>query len=182
MGKAGGQAAGGRSPGQPASWQAPAALAAGIVPLVVPGLVLGIVGLRRTGPGGPGRPAYWAAIALSAVWAVVITVLVAAGSGSPAAGCVGYPASVRTAYTKAMSDINGKASGAVQEADLAVAASKANRAATNTTQIPVRAALFRMASDLQQVQADVVASRPVPADVLTTLRADGTTFPQSCPG
>ncbi len=31
----------------PASWQAPAAVVAGIVPLVVPGLVLGILGLRR---------------------------------------------------------------------------------------------------------------------------------------
>ena len=144
--------------------------------------MLGILGLRRAGPAGAGRVAYWTAIGLSVVWAIVIAVLVIAGSGSPAAGCVGYPGSVRAAYAKAISDINGKAPRGVQAADLAVAASKANSAAANTTQIPVRAALFRMASDLQQVQADLVASRSVPADVLTTLKADGTTFPQSCPG
>jgi len=154
---------------------------AGIVTLVVPGLVLGILGLRRAGPGGEGRLAYWTAIGLSVVWAIVIAVLVA-GSGSPAAGCVGYPGSVRAVYAKAMSDIDRKAPPAVEAADLATAASKANSAAANTTQIPVRAALFRMASDLQQVQADVVKSRPVPPDVLTTLKADGTTFPRSCPG
>ncbi len=163
-----------------ARWQAPAAVVAGIMPLVVPGLVLGILGLRRAGPSGSGRLAYWTAIGMSAVWAIVIVLLVT--GGSPAGGCAGYPASVRAAYTKAMGDINGKAPAAVQAADLAAAADKANSAAADTAQIPVRSALFRMASDLQQVKADVVASRPVSADVLAHLKSDGTTFPQSCPG
>ena len=162
------------------SWQARAAVVAGIVPLVVPGLVLGILGLRRAGASGSGRLACWTAIGLSAVWAIVIVLLVA--GGSPAGGCTGYPASVRAAYAKAMSDINGKAPAAAQAADLAAAADKANSAAADTAQIPVRAALFGMASDLQQVKADVVAGRPVPADVLAHLKSDGTTFPQSCPG
>ncbi len=165
-----------------AGWQAPAAVVAGVVPLVVPGLVMGIIGLRRVGPTGPGRLAYWAAVGLSVAWAVIIAVLVAAGSGSPANGCVSYPAAVRAAYAKAMSEINAAAPAAVQAADLAAAESKANSAAAATGQIPVRAALFRMASDLQQVQADVVQSRPVPADVLTHLRADGAAFPHSCQG
>ena len=164
----------------PASWQAPAAVVAGIVPLVVPGLVLGILGLRRAGLSGSGRLAYWTAIGLSAVWAIVIVILVA--GGSPAGGCAGYPASVRAAYTKAMNDINGKAPAAVQKADLASAALKANAAAADIAQIPVRAALFGMAGDLQQVETDVADTRPVPADVLAHLKSDGTTFPQSCPG
>jgi hypothetical protein len=153
---------------------------AGIVPLVVPGLVLGILGLRRAGPSGSGRLAYWTAIGLSAVWAIVIVILVA--GGSPAGGCAGYPASVRAAYTKAMNDINGKAPAAVEKSDLAAAALKANAAAADTAQIPVRAALFGMAGDLQQVEADVGDTHPVPADVLAHLKSDGTTFPQSCPG
>jgi hypothetical protein len=164
----------------PASWQAPAAVIAGLVPLVVPGLVMGFLGLRRAGLAGSARLAYWTAIGLSAVWALVIVLLVA--GSSPAGGCAGYPASVRAAYAKALSDINGKAPAAVEAADLAAAAGKANSAATNTAQIPLRAALFRMAGDLQQVKADVVASRPLSADVLAYLKSDGTTFPQSCPG
>ncbi len=176
------QPAGGGSPGQAASWQAPTAVVAGFVPLVVPGLVLGILGLRRAGQAGTGRLAYWAAIGLSVAWAVIIAVLIAGGSGSPGGGCVGYPASVRAGYAKVMSDIAGKAPAAAQAADLAAAASKANSAAADTAQIPVRAALFRMASDMRQVQEDVVSSRPVPAYVLTSLRSDGTAFPHSCPG
>ena len=178
----GGPLTGGMADGDdgPASWQAPAAVVAGIVPLVVPGLVLGILGLRRAGPSGPGRLAYWTAIGLSVVWAIVIVLLVA--GGSPAGGCAGYPASVRAAYAKAMSDITGKAPAAVQAADLAAAANKANSAAANTAQIPVRAALFGMVGDLEQVKADVVARRPVSADVLAHLKSDGTTFPRSCPG
>lgn len=164
----------------PASWQAPAAVIAGIVPLVVPGLVLGILGLRRAGPSGSGRLAYWTAIGLSAAWAIVIVLLVA--GGSPAGSCTGYPASVRAAYAKAMSDISSKATAAAQEGDLAAAASKANSAAADTAQIPVRAALFGLAGDLQQVKADVAEGRPVSADVLAHLKSDGTTFPQSCPG
>jgi Na+/H+-dicarboxylate symporter len=158
---------------------------AGIVPLVVPGLVLGILGVRRSGQSGEGgvdRLAYWTAIALSVVWACVIAVIVATGSGSPAAGCVGYPASVRAAYAKVISDINAKAPAAAQAADLAGAATKANAAAADTSQIQARDTLFRLVSDLQQVQADVVAKHPVPEDVLASLRADGATFPQSCPG
>ena len=89
---------------------------------------------------------------------------------------------MRADYARAMSAVNASAPAAVQEAALAAAASKANAAAADTTQIPLRTALFGMASDLQQVQADVVHGRPVPADVLTQLKADGTTFPRSCPG
>jgi hypothetical protein len=163
----------------PAGWQAPAAVVAGLVPLVVPGLVMGILGLRRAGPGSA-RLAYWTAIGLSVVWAIVIVLLVA--GGSPAGGCAGYPAQVRAAYAKAMSDISSNAPAAVQAADLAAAASKANLAAAATAQIPVRAALFGMAGDLQQVKNDVVDRRPVSADVLAHLKSDGTTFPQSCPG
>ncbi len=164
----------------PASWQAPAAVVAGLVPLVVPGLVMGILGLRRAGQAGSARLAYWTAIGLSVVWAIVIVLLVA--GGSPAGGCAGYPAPVRAAYAKAMSDISSKAPAAVQRADLAAAASKANSAATATAQIQVRAALFGMAGDLEQVKNDVVDRRPVSADVLAHLKSDGTTFPQSCPG
>src|SRR5260370_390514 len=78
-------AAGGprKSPGG----RAPTAVLAGMRPPVGPDRVLGMLGGRRSGQpgeGGADRLAYWTAIALSVVWACVIAVIVATGSGSPA--------------------------------------------------------------------------------------------------
>jgi hypothetical protein len=160
-------------------WSARTVLAAGLVPLVVPGLVLGVLGLRQAGSGPAVRKASWLAISASIAWAVVIVFLLS-GSGGPAARCTGYPVAVRQAYAKVMTDISSHASAAAQVGDFDVAASRANASAAAAGQISVRTALFAMADDIAQARADVVAHRGVPASLRQHLTEAGVAPTGSC--
>jgi hypothetical protein len=155
-------------------------LVTGLVPLVVPGLVVGLLGLRRSRPGEPGRRASVLALAASVAWAVVIVVLVVVAGGSGSSGGCSYPASVHQAYETAMADLSGKASAATEGTDLGNAASRANSAAAAASDIGVRTALSAMAGDLQLARADVIAGRPVPATLREHLAADGPALTASC--
>jgi hypothetical protein len=115
------------------------------------------------------------------VLVVIIVVILTGGSGGSGGGCGTYPAAVRQAYARAMTDLSGHAPASVQATDLGLAARRANASAASTGQISVRTALFAMASDLEQAHADVVAHRAVPADLQQHLAADGTALPGSCP-
>jgi hypothetical protein len=167
----------------PGPWTPRTVLVTGLLPLVVPGLVVGVLGLRRSRPGEPDRRASVLALAASLAWAVVIVVLVvvAGGSGSPG-GC-SYPAAVHQAYATAMADLSGGASAATQATDLGIAASRANSAAAAAGDVGVRSALFAMAGDLQQARADVIAGKKkgVPASLRAHLAADGAALTASCP-
>jgi hypothetical protein len=155
-------------------------LVTGLLPLVVPGLVVGVFGLLRSRPGEPGRRASVLALAASLAWAVVIVVLFVVGTGGSSGGC-SYPAAVHQSYAKAMADLSGSAPAATQATDFGIAASRANSAAAATGEIQVRTALFAMAGDLQVARADVIAKRPVPASLRAHLTADGATLTASCP-
>jgi hypothetical protein len=162
-------------------WPARTVVTAGLLPLVVPGLVLGIWSLRQ--PGGRAvRRASWLAIGASIAWVVIIILIVGVTSGGSAASCGGYPAAVHQAYEKALSDLSGNAPASVQAADLETAASRANASAAATGQIGVRTALFAMASDMAQARADVVALRPIPAALRQHLADDGAVPSRSCVG
>jgi len=161
-------------------WTPRTVLVTGLLPLVVPGLVVGLMGLRRTSSGEPGRRASVLALAASLAWAVVIVVVVVASTGGSSGGC-NYPAAVHQAYATAMADIKASAPAATQATDLGLAASRANSAAAAAGEIPVRTALFEMAGDLQQARTDVIAKRPVPASLRTQLTADGAALTASCP-
>ena len=166
---------------EPASlWTPRTVLIAGLLPLVVPGLVIGLMGLRRTSSGEPGRRASILALAASLAWAVVIVVVVALSTGGSSGEC-SYPAAVHQAYATAMAEIKGSAPAATEATDLGLAASRANSAAAAAGEIPVRTALFDMAGDLQQARTDVIAKRPVPASLRTQLTADGAALTASCP-
>ena len=165
-----------------APWSARTVLAAGLVPLVIPGLVAGALSFRRSRAGDPVRRASILAIVASLAWAVIIVVLVASTSGGSAGNCH-YPATVHQAYARAMADLRSNAQASVTVADLGQAATRANAAAaaTGTGDIAVRSALFAMTADLQQARADVVAKRPVPSTLRAHLAADGTALTASCP-
>ena len=160
-------------------WTPRTVLVTGLLPLVVPGLVVGLIGLRRSSSGEPGRRASVLAIAASLAWAVVIVVLVAATTGGSSGGC-SYPAAVHEAYATAMADLSGKAPTATQATDLGLAAGRANSAAAAASEIGVRTALFAMAGDLQVARTDVIAKRPVPASLRAQLSADGAALTASC--
>jgi hypothetical protein len=117
--------------------------------------------------------------AAALVLIVVLVIILTGSSGGSGAGCGTYPAGVRQAYTRAMRDL-AAAPADVQATDLGLAARQANESAASAGQIRVRAALFAMASDLEQAHADVVAHRAVSPDLRQRLAADGTALPASC--
>lgn len=171
--------------GQPQSsgaWSARTILASGLVPLVIPGLLAGVLGIRRSSSGEPVRRASILAIAASLVWAVIIVLLVASNSGGSPGGCR-YPAAVHQTYAQVMADLGTHAPATHEIADLGLAASRANAAAAATVSgdVSVRSALFAMAGDLQQARADLIASRKIPASLRARLAADGTALTASCP-
>jgi hypothetical protein len=160
-------------------WSPRTVLTAGLIPLIVPGLVLGIRSLRQ--PAGPAvRRASWLAIGASTAWAVIIILIIVVSSGGSAASCGGYPAAVHQAYEKALTDLTDHASAAVQAADFGTAASRANASAAAAGQIGVRTALFAMADDMAEARADIVAQRPVPAALRQHLIKDGAAPAGSC--
>jgi hypothetical protein len=157
-------------------------LIAGLVPLVVPGLVLGALGLGRSSAGESTRRASLAAIYTSLIWAVIIAVIVIVSSSGGSPGTCSYPAAVHQAYARAMADLSGSAPAGGLAADLGVAVSKANAAAAATGVIPVRSALFALADDLEQARTDVAAGKSVPAVLRQRLASDGTALTRSCSG
>jgi hypothetical protein len=129
------------------------------------------------------RPVQLALAGIGAVLVIVIVVvIVTATSGGPAGGCSTYPAAVRQAYVRAMTDLRDHAPAPVQSAAFALAASRANASAAAAGQIEVRAAMSAMASDMNRAYADVAANRALPATLRQHLAADGTALPASCPG
>ena len=157
-----------------------AVMLTGLLPLVVPGLVVGVLGVRRSRSGERGRRASVLALAASLAWAVIIVVLIVASTGGSSGGC-SYPSAVHQAYATAMADLSGNAPAATQATDLGLAASRANSAAAAAGEIQVRDALIGMAGDLQQARGDVIANRPVPASLRAQLTTDGATLTTSCP-
>jgi hypothetical protein len=162
-----------------ARWPARTVVTAGLIPLVVPGLVLGALSLRQAASQSV-RKASWLAIGASLAWAAIIVVVVAGVFGGSAPRCGGYPAAVHQAYAKALADLNSNAPAAAQAADLEAAASQANSFAAAAGQISVRTALFTMANDMAQARADVVAGRPIPATLRQHLADDGVVPAGSC--
>jgi hypothetical protein len=172
--------AGGASIAGQGRWSPRTVLTAGLIPLIVPGLVVGVLSLRQSGPPAV-RRASWLAIAASIGWAVIIVLIVVGTSGGSAPGCGAYPAAVHQAYEKALADLADHAPASVQAADLGTAANRANASAAAAGQIGVRTALFAMANDMAQARADVVAQRPVPATLREHLIKDGAAPTGSCP-
>jgi hypothetical protein len=167
-------------PGGGSRWTARTVLTAGLIPLVVPGVVLGVLSLRSSA--GPAvRRAAWLAIGASIAWAVIIVVVVAS-TGGGAGVCGGYPAGVRQAYQQVLSDFSKHAPRSVQAADLEIAASRANASAAAAGQVGVRTALFTMAGDMAQARADILARRPVPVALRQHIGQDGTIPAGSCAG
>jgi hypothetical protein len=156
-------AEGGSTPVSPAAadtgnWQATAAAGVSILPVVLPGLALGIIGLRRARVTGTGRTASWAAIAISVIWAVVLTVWLASSGGTTAGACGGYENAVSIQVSQVLRDLSSGAPQTVVAGDLRQAISQANDAAAQAQQVTARNAMATLTASLQQVAADGSAS------------------------
>ncbi|HXW45659.1 MAG TPA: DUF4190 domain-containing protein [Streptosporangiaceae bacterium] len=138
------------------NWQALAAVVTGVLPLVIPGAVLGVLGLRRArATGGTGRIASLAGIALSAVWAVILVVWLLSGGGSAASACGSYQNDVSYPVSQVLRDLSSGAPRSVLTSDLQQAISQANSAAAGAQQVTGRNAMSTLTSGLQQVLSEV---------------------------
>lgn len=166
---------------QAPGWPPTAVVAVGAMPLVIPGLVVGALDLRRARRAGSSPFASLLAIGLSLVWAVVIIVVVVATGGGSAAGCTSYSGALQPAYDKAVADLRAGQTGQAVAADLANAVSQANNSAAAAQNVSERAALSALAGDLRQ--AGVVASQPGsrPSTLAPQLAADWQALTTSCP-
>jgi hypothetical protein len=139
------------------NWPAGAAVVTGILPLVLPGAVLGVLGLRRARVTGTGRLASWAGIALSAIWAVLVIVLATGGTSGP--GCTPTAqAAVSRAMQTVLSELDNGAPPHVVSASMTQALSTANAAAVGTQQAAASGAMLRLTSSLNRALAVVTAS------------------------
>jgi hypothetical protein len=155
---AGGPAALSPAAADTGNWQATAALGASVLPVVLPGLALGILGLRRSRVTGTGRTASWLAIALSVVWAVILTVWLATAGGTAAGACGRYQSAVSIQVSQVLHDLATGAPQPVLNSDLRQAITQANAAAAQAQQVAARDAMATLTASLQQVEADGSAS------------------------
>jgi hypothetical protein len=144
--------------GPAGNWQATAALGTGILPLVIPGLVFGVLGLRRAAVAGVGRTWSLIGIGLSVIWAVVLAVYLATG-GQAAPACGAAENGVTSAVSQVLRDLGTAAPQSALTQDLRTAINQANSAAAaSANQIGVRNALVGLTSGLQRAQQEATAS------------------------
>jgi hypothetical protein len=137
------------APAQQGNWQAGAALATGILPVVVPGVVLGILGLRRASVTGTGRLWSWLGIGLSVIWAVILIVQLA-GGGQSGQACGGYQGDVNQPVSLVLRDLAGSAPPRALDQDLQRAISKVNSAAADEQVVAARDVMVSLTAGLQQ--------------------------------
>jgi hypothetical protein len=143
------------------NWQATAALGASILPVVLPGLALGVLGLHRSRVTGTGRTASWLAIGLSVVWAVILTVWLTTAGGTAAGACGRYQSAVSIQISQVLHDLATGAPQPVLNTDLRQAISQANAAAAQAQQVAARNAMATLTAALQRVAANDSASDAV---------------------
>lgn len=159
------------------------ALIAGIAGvLVLPGLILGALGVRNGRRTGAGLVRSWLGIGLSVVWAVAIILVVALPGSSPAAdaGCTAYQAGARGAVSQVASQLSAGAPAGQLRASLGQAASRVNAAAARAQSVSVRSMLAAMTGDLQSTLSEVTAGRPVPALLRHELTGDIAAAAHAC--
>jgi hypothetical protein len=162
-----------------------AALIAGIAGIaVLPGLILGVLGLRRARVTGTGRVQSGAGIALSLLWAAaIVAAVVLMGQGSSSdVGCSGYQAAGRADAARASTALSTGAARSQLRADLSQAASSLNTAAASAQDVAVRNALSELTGDLQSALDQVTAGRPVPVSLKRALSRDTAAASRVCDG
>jgi hypothetical protein len=153
-----------------------AALVAGIVGiLVVPGVVLGVLGLRRARVTGVGLVQSSLGIALSLVWAAGIIVAVSLPSQQPSSadpGCTAYQGSGRAPAARVSAALSAGAPAGQLRPELRQTAHVVNSAAARAQGLTVRSTLSGMTGDLQDALGEVTAGRPVPQALVASLSSD----------
>lgn len=179
---------GGASAAAPASRSgnplATASLAAGLcgfsVVTVVPGLVLGMLGLRRAARGQRGLARSWLGIGSSLAWAALAVALAPHLLRAADPGCAVYKGPALTAYGKVVADFRAAGPRPGLAPDLSVAISRVRGAAARSASRPAARALTRLAGDLRAVLSGIRARAGVPPRELSTLNRAATRADQAC--
>jgi hypothetical protein len=167
------------------NWQAMAALFAGIVPLILPGAVLGVLGLRQAAKSGIGRMQSWLGIAFSGIWAVVLIIVLMSTGGGSGAGCsASSQAAVSGAVTTAVRDLSGGAAKSTVITDLNQAISQANSAAAADQQVAARGALVTLTTGLERALATIQGGHSASSytSIANELTADSAAVTSACGG
>jgi hypothetical protein len=115
-------------------------------------------------------------LAVASVGAVIVAPRLL-GPSDP--GCKAYSGATLTAYNKAISDLNGRASTSVLSPDMAAAVTGLTSAVGQAKSASVKAALEGLLSDLKAVQSDIAAGT-VPTSAVTALNAASVKADQAC--
>jgi hypothetical protein len=152
------------------NWEASASVVAGIVPLLVPGLALGALGLRRARVTGTGKIASWLGIGLSLVSAIVLAVFLMTAGGQSGTTCAANADGVGHPVAQVLQAMSDGAPDSVLLADLRQAIGQANAAAAAAQQVTVRNALSSVTNGLQTALVTVQARHGGKASQLATVQ------------
>ncbi len=147
---------------------------------VVPGVVFGILGLRRAAERGSGRVRSWLGIGLSLLWAVAGLYLVPHLARAADPGCASYKGTALTAYNRVISDFGGSHAAPKLTADVSRAVSALEAAADQSRNPATTRALSDLTQDLRTVLGELRGGGVVPAPAIQALNRDAARTDAAC--
>ena len=147
---------------------------------VVPGLVFGIVGLRRAASRGAGRMRSWLGIGLCLFWAAAASYLLPHLILAADPGCAAYKGSALTAYNRVISDFSGSHVAPHLAGDVSRAISELEAAADRSRDPATARALSVLTRDLRRVRAELRTGAVVPGTAMQALNRDAARADAAC--
>lgn len=169
---------------RPGNGFATAALALGVTGVtlvtVVPGLVFGILGLRRAASCGAGRMRSWLGIGLCLFWAAAASYLLPHLVRAADPGCAAYKGSALTAYNRVISDFSGSHVAPHLSGDVSRAIGELEAAADRSRDPATARALSVLARDLRTVRGELRSGAVVPGTAMQALNRDAARTDAAC--
>ena len=147
---------------------------------VVPGLVFGILGLRRAALCGAGRMRSWLGIGLCLFWAAAASYLLPHLVRAADPGCAAYKGSALTAYNRVISDFSGTHAAPHLPGDVSRAIGELEAAADRSRDPATARALSVLTRDLRTVRGELRAGSVVPGTAMQALNRDTARTDASC--
>jgi hypothetical protein len=147
---------------------------------IVPGVVFGILGLRRAGHRGAGRVRSWLGLALCLFWAASAVYLVPHLVRAADPGCAAYKSWALTAYNRAIADFNGNHTTPDLTRDVSRAASALEAAADRSRDPATVRALAVLTRDLHTVLGELRTGAVVPRSAMEALNRDASHVDAAC--
>jgi hypothetical protein len=163
---------------------ATAALALGVagvtVVTIVPGVVFGILGLRRAAACGAGRMRSWLGIGLCLFWAAAASYLLPHLVRAADPGCAAYKGPALTAYNRVISDFNGSHATPHLAGDVSRAIGELEAAADRSRDPATARALSVLTRDLHTVLGELRTGAVVPGTAMHALNRDAARADAAC--